>query len=133
MAPAIVGLHHLAVPVRDALRSSEWYEQVFGFALLLVEEEEDRVAAVSLEHPCGIELFLHQTEDQLRPWREFAAFALEFPDQPELIRWERWLTSQHVDHSGVRPAHLGWALDVTDPDGSRIQLHTRPLLTSDDR
>lgn len=67
-----------------------------------------------------------------RPWKEFAAFALEVPDHEELIQWERWLTSPQVDHTGVRPAHLGWALDATDPDGSRIQLHTRPLVSSDD-
>jgi catechol 2,3-dioxygenase-like lactoylglutathione lyase family enzyme len=133
MAPMIVGIHHVAVPARDALRTSGWYEHVFGFTCLLVEEEEDRVTAVALEHRCGIELFLHQTGDRLRPWPEFAVFALEVPDHEELLRWECWLTSQHVEHSGVRPAHLGWALDVIDPDGFRIQLHTRPLLSSDDR
>lgn len=49
--PKIAGLHHIAVAAKDAQRSGEWYERVFGFTRLLVEEEEDRVTDVMLEHP----------------------------------------------------------------------------------
>lgn len=130
--PEISGLHHVALPTADALGGGEWYERVLGFSWLLVKEEEDRVTAAALEHPSGVVLFLHQADERFQAWHAFAAFALAVPDREALSQWERWLDLQGIDHSGVRPAHLGWALDLTAPDGFRIQLHTRPLVSSDD-
>jgi catechol 2,3-dioxygenase-like lactoylglutathione lyase family enzyme len=130
--PGIDGLHHVAVPAADALSSSEWYEQVLGFSRFLIKEEEGGVLTVALRHPSGVVLFVHQGEP-LRPGRDaFAAFALEVPDRTGLKEWERWLTHRGADHSGVRPAHLGWTLDVMGPDGFPIQLHTREPVSADD-
>ncbi|MEV0402647.1 VOC family protein [Actinoallomurus sp. NPDC050550] len=130
--PEITGIHHIALPAADALNSGEWYERVLGFSRLLVEEEEDRVSSVALEHPSRIVLFLHQVDEGFQAWEDFAAFALEVPDHDALKQWEHRLTLHQVEHSGVRPAHLGWVLDLAAPDGFRIQLHTRPLVSSDD-
>lgn len=131
--PEITGLHHVALPATNALRSSEWYERVFGFSSVLVEEEENEVISVTLEHPSGIVLTLHQADDHVHAWEELAPLALEVSDQTQLARWDHWLTRHQITHSTMRPAHLGWALDVSGPDGFRIQLHTRPVLSGDDR
>lgn len=130
--PEIEGLHHVALPARDAVRSSGWYESVFGFFQLLVEEEEDRISSVTLGHPSGVLLVLHQMDGVGGYPERFAGLAFKVPDRAGLDAWERWLTDHQVAHSGVRPAHLGWALDVIGPDGVRIQLHTRERLSSDD-
>jgi len=37
-----------------------------------------------------------------------------------------------AERSGPRQAHLGWALDVIDPYGLRIQLHTQEAVSADD-
>jgi catechol 2,3-dioxygenase-like lactoylglutathione lyase family enzyme len=129
--PQITGLHHLALPTTDPVRSAEWYERVFGFSRILVEEEEDRVTAVVLEHLSGVLLVLHQADGPLRGWPDLAVFALTVT-AGELGEWVRHLSALGVQHSPPREAHLGSALDVTGPDGFRIQLHTRENLSADD-
>ena len=37
-----------------------------------------------------------------------------------------------AQYSSPRQAHLGWALDVTDPSGLRLQLHTYEAISVDD-
>ena len=48
-------------------RRSDWYERVFGFDAwqrgVLIEEEEDCVSMVMLEHPEGMPLCVHQSPD----------------------------------------------------------------------
>src|SRR5258708_15298617 len=130
--PDIIGLHHLSLLAVDAVRSGEWYERVLGFNRILVEEDEDGVTAVAVEHPCGIVLFVHQCSQRLPLPRESAVFALSVRDLEGLTEWTRYLAALGVAHSPPRLAHLGWALDVTGPDGVRFQLHTHETLSSDD-
>jgi len=40
----------VSLPVVDVLGSSDRYERVFGYFRVLIEETEDRVTAVMLEH-----------------------------------------------------------------------------------
>ncbi len=56
--PDIVGLHHRSLPASDCVISSDWYERVPGFIRVLVEEEEDAVTAVALQHTCDVLLYL---------------------------------------------------------------------------
>ena len=46
--------------------------------------------------------------------------------------WDERLAELGAQHSGPRQAHLGWALDVIDPSGLRIQLHTYEAISADD-
>jgi len=64
----IAGFHHVSLPATDAERSADWYERVFGFECVLVQEEEDRVKAVMLEHPAGMLLSVHQSPDLVTRW-----------------------------------------------------------------
>jgi catechol 2,3-dioxygenase-like lactoylglutathione lyase family enzyme len=54
--PMLTGLNHVTVPTSDPLAASDWYVQVFDFAALLMEEHENEVVAVLLQHPCGARL-----------------------------------------------------------------------------
>ena len=45
----ICGFHHVSLPASDLGRSGDWYERVFGFQRVLIEEDEDRVTMVVLE------------------------------------------------------------------------------------
>jgi catechol 2,3-dioxygenase-like lactoylglutathione lyase family enzyme len=131
----ISGYHHVSLPVADALGSSDWYERVFGFVRVLIEETEDRVTAVMLEHPSGIFLYLHYAPEGLCGWHGPAtgAAVLSFRvADADLAVWDKHLTELGVEHSGPHQAHLGWALDVNDPDGTRIQLHTRETISAED-
>lgn len=132
----ICGFHHVSLPARDLDRSADWYESVFGFERVLIEEEEDRVTMVMLEHPEGMLLCLHQAPDLDPVWHELqgtaAVLGFRVTSVADLALWDRRLTELGAEHSSPREAHLGWALDVVDPSGLRIQLHTREAISADD-
>ena len=122
--PLLVGLHHVTVPASDPLAASDWYVRVFDFVALLVEERENEVSAVLLQHPCGARLMLRSSADPLAALRGYPLFSLSVANHDELLRWAGHLTTLDVEHNGVHQAHLGWAVTVTGPDLVHIQLHT---------
>jgi hypothetical protein len=112
------------VPARDPLAASDWYVRVFDFVALLVEERENEVTAVLLQHRCGARLMLRSAAEPSARLRDYPLFGLSVANHDELLRWVEHLTTLNVEHSGVHQAHLGWAVTVTGPDQVRIQLHT---------
>ena len=122
--PRLTGVHHVTVPTSDPLAGTDWYVQVFGFTALLMEESENEVAAVLLQHPCGVRLLLRRAAAPLPALRGFPLFGLTVPSFTELQHWEEHLSSSEVEHSAVHQAHPGWAVTVTGPDLVRIQLQT---------
>jgi len=132
----ICGFHHVSLPASDLDRSSDWYERVFGFRRVLIEEDEDRVTMVMLEHPEGMLLCLHQSPDLSRAWHgpgsTVAVLSFRVASRAALVAWDKRLAELGAPHSGPRQAHLGWALDVTDASGLRIQLHTYEAISADD-
>jgi catechol 2,3-dioxygenase-like lactoylglutathione lyase family enzyme len=130
--PTFVGVHHVVVPVTDIERSRDWYEAVLGFRTVVDEEVEDRLAEVTLEHPTGgIVVCLSAAPERAHALAGFSPVSLTVASESELARWENHFTTIGVQHSKSRDAHLGWALDVTDPDGILIQLHTREGVSAD--
>jgi catechol 2,3-dioxygenase-like lactoylglutathione lyase family enzyme len=132
----ICGFHHVSLPASDLDRSSDWYERVFSFRRVLIEEDEDRVTMVMLEHPEGMLLCLHQPPDLGRAWHGLgsavAVLSFRVASRADLTAWDKRLAELETEHSGPRQAHLGWALDVIDPSGLRIQLHTYETISADD-
>ena len=126
------GLHHVRVPVSDVLRSRDWYMEVLGFEPMLDYEEEDRVVGVALEHPTGLTLGLHLAPERAAAMRGFAVVALAVSTREDLEHWVARLDAARVEHSEVKPGHLGWCLDVVDPDGVLVQLHTADEPSVDD-
>jgi catechol 2,3-dioxygenase-like lactoylglutathione lyase family enzyme len=132
----ISGFHHVTLPARDLDRSGDWYERVFGFQRVLIEEDEDRVTMVLLEHPEGMLLCLHQPLGPSPAWHGLgsavAMLSFRVASRADLVRWDGRLTELGAEHSSPRQAHLGWALDVIDPSGLRVQLHTFEAVSADD-
>jgi hypothetical protein len=122
--PLLTGVHHVAVPTTDPLACGDWYVRVFDFAALLIEERENEVVAVLLQHPCGVRLLLRRAAAPLAGLREYPLFGLTVPSYTELQHWVEHLTTFDVEHSAVHQAHRGWAVTVTGPDLVRIQLQT---------
>lgn len=61
-----------------------------------------------------------------------AVLSFRVASRAELMLWENRLADLGVEHSRPRPAHLGWAMDVIDLSGLRIQLHAREAISADD-
>jgi catechol 2,3-dioxygenase-like lactoylglutathione lyase family enzyme len=131
--PNITGLHHVSLPAADVARSSDWYERVFGFVPILMEEDEDAVTMIVLEHQSGVLLCLRLAPGPIPAGSTTGGAAVSFlvNSKDDLIAWQLRLTELGVEHSGPRNAHLGWALDIAGPDGLRVQLHTREELSAE--
>jgi catechol 2,3-dioxygenase-like lactoylglutathione lyase family enzyme len=132
----ICGFHHVSLPASDLDRSGDWHERVFGFQRVLIEEDEDRITMVMLEHPEGMLLCLDQSPDLDRAWHGIGSavtvLGFRVASRADLVAWDKRLAELGAEHSGPRQAHLGWALDVIDPSGLRIQLHTYETISADD-
>ena len=122
--PLLVGVHHVTVPASDPLAARDWYAWVFDFAAVLIEERENEVTAVLLQHPCGVRLLLRHAAEPLGALRGYPLFGLSVASHDELLSWVEHLNTFDVAHSGVHQAHLGWAVTVIGPDQVHIQLHT---------
>ena len=133
--PDILGLHHLSLPASDCVLSSDWYERVLGFSRVLVEEEEDTVTTVALQHTCEVMLYLRLDRRGTNAMNSgachgpFLSFSVR--SRRDLDDWSEWLTAQGVEHSAPREVHLGWAVDIEGPDDLLIQLHTHERLSAD--
>jgi catechol 2,3-dioxygenase-like lactoylglutathione lyase family enzyme len=123
--PAFVtGLHHVRIPVRDAWRSRDWYVDVLGCTALMDLEVENGVVGVVLRHPCGSVIGLHNDPDRAAALSDFAVLGFSVVDRGALEQLGRELLRRGVHHHGVREGHLGWYLDVPDPDGILVRFHT---------
>ena len=129
----ITGLHHVSLPAADVVRSSDWYERVLGFVPILMEEDEDVVTMIVMEHQCHVLLYLRLAPGQIPApaMTEGASVSFLVDSKDDLISWDLRLTELGAEHSGPRDAHLGWALDIAGPDGLRIELHTHEELSAD--
>jgi catechol 2,3-dioxygenase-like lactoylglutathione lyase family enzyme len=130
--PTFVGLHHVRLPVSDVMRSRDWYTDVLGFEPRLTVEEEDHVVGIVVGHPCGITLGLHHAPSLARVLRGFCSVALSVGDFDDLVQWCTRLDSLDVRHSAPTEGHLGSYIEVPDPDGHIIELHTIGQATAAD-
>jgi catechol 2,3-dioxygenase-like lactoylglutathione lyase family enzyme len=123
--PLIVGVHHVRLPVSKVLESRDWYIDLFGFEPVLAFEEEERVVGVVLEHPCGITLGLHCEPERAIALSGFSAVAFCVGGHEELEAWGAHLDLIGVARSRMIDSHVGWSIQVSDPDKIVVQLHTR--------
>jgi catechol 2,3-dioxygenase-like lactoylglutathione lyase family enzyme len=130
--PTITGVHHVKVPVGDVLRSRDWYVDVLGFAPVLDFEEEDRLSGVALQHPCGFTIGLHLDPARAAVLCGFPTVALCAGDGDDLMDWLAYLDERGIEHSPVLEGHLGLFIQLEDPDGLLVQLHTKGQPAADE-
>jgi len=112
------------VPVSDVMRSRDWYIDVLGFRPCLSVESEESVVGVVVDHPSGLAVGLHYDPSLAEALRGFSSIALSIGTDEDLTRWCARLDALGVGHSAPMQGHLGWYVEVPDPDGLVIQLHT---------
>jgi len=121
---SIIGVYHVRLPVSDVLLSRDWYASVLGFEAVLDFEEEDRLVGVALKHPSGVRLGLHLEPHRAPALRGFVVLSLRVSTQADLEAWGAHFRRLGVEHSVIAAGHPGFALEVADPDGICVQLHT---------
>jgi catechol 2,3-dioxygenase-like lactoylglutathione lyase family enzyme len=128
---SILGVHHVNLPVSDLLRSRDWYCDAFGFEPVLDYEEEDRLVGVVLKLSAGDGVHLHAQPELAVALRGFTILSLSVQDKVALEGWASRFDELGVEHSPVLAGHMGWLLQVADPDGLWVQLHTVGQPTAD--
>ena len=122
---AVTGLHHVKLPVTDVVRSSDWYQRAFDFSCEVEFPENGRLLGVALRSP-GSDLRLALREDPRRAaaLAGFDTVCLAVGTRADLDELLARLDSRGVDHGEPVTGHRGDAVDVPDPDGHLVRLHT---------
>lgn len=130
--PAITGIHHLSLSVRDAAASEEFYTKLFGFVRVLeLPDVEGRGSKLVLADPATgtiVGFSVHQTNDgvafsEFRTGLDHVAFGVAKSD---LEDWVARLDELGIDHSEIRDTGVGHLVTFRDPDNVQIELWATP-------
>jgi glyoxylase I family protein len=118
--PALSGLHHVALTVRDRDVSARWYHDVLGFEELFREDAPDRLGCVMQGEGgvVGVVQFVPGRDEPFDPHRlglDHLAFAV--PTREAMDEWAAALLAAGVQHSGVIDVGARSILNFKDPDG----------------
>jgi glyoxylase I family protein len=134
-APAITGIHHFSVTVRDIESSAAWYQRVFRAQRVPMtfphyEREDTGYGVLLLEPRSGLAIGLHTNTgnngvpfDEAQTGLDHVGFNVAGRD--ELEAWTRWLDELAIEHSGIRTGNepLPFATVVfRDPDNIQLEL-----------
>jgi catechol 2,3-dioxygenase-like lactoylglutathione lyase family enzyme len=124
--PALAGVHHLKLPVRDLARSRAWYESRLGYQLQLEFVEEGELRGITLGHPAGgPDLGLRLDPERAAAAAGFDYFAIGVPCEADIRALADRLTALGEEHAGVHWATIGWILPLLhDPDGHEVRFYT---------
>lgn len=130
--PAITGIAHVELSVRDLDASTVWYGDVLGMKPVWdgADEAQGIVARALREPASGIVLALTQHRaassapfDPRRPGLDHLSFAVA--DRDELRAWEQRLATLGVDYTALEEWSHGAAVTARDPDGIAIEFYVR--------
>ena len=127
--PAITGVAHAELSVRDLDVSSAWYCRLLGAREVFREpnEAEDLVACAILEPRSGMVLaftqHLHPTEgpfDVRRVGLDHLAFGVA--DEAALRAWQAALDELGIPNSGIQDIRYAKSITFADPDGIPLEV-----------
>jgi catechol 2,3-dioxygenase-like lactoylglutathione lyase family enzyme len=122
--PPLAGLYCIRIPVRDVWASRDFYVEVLGCEAVLDAEDESSVTGVVVYHPSGVTIGLHLDPARAKVMSGFAPLTLRTWNRGDLEEWSDWLDSVGAAHRDLAYGEPGWFLDVLDPDGIVIRLHS---------
>jgi len=124
--PALAGVHHLKLPVRDLARSRDWYASRLGYAVAIEFVEGGKLVGYALRHPNGgPDLALRLDPARAAAAAGFDYFSIGVPSKAAIDRLAGRLSAQGEAHGGVHFASIGWILPVLhDPDGHDFRFYT---------
>jgi glyoxylase I family protein len=123
----LLGVHHVALTVRDCDASAAWYASVLGFDEVFREDADGRRACIVRSPDGSIVLGVGEHDDggdqPFDPRRlGLDHLALTVGSRAALDEWAQRLTDAGVKHSGVIDIPIGAILNFKDPDGLALAL-----------
>ena len=124
MTPAILGLSHVSLSVRDRDGAKHFWVDVLGFEL--IDEQPhycfvfDRATSLAITMTDHDQTVLG-TFDEHNPGLDHLAYAV--PDVESLLSWEQRLDSHGVAHSPIVETDAGHHLNLRAPDNVPIELY----------
>lgn len=124
-AGTVSGLHHVKLPVSDVERSAEWYGRAFGFLPVWELREDGELRGAALRHPdSGLQLALRRDPERAAALAGFDVLCLAVGTRRDLDAVLDRLDERGVNHGSPIAGRGGDAVDVPDPDGQLVRLHT---------
>lgn len=122
---AVSGMHHVKLPVRDVERSVQWYRRAFDFTTAWELSEDGELRGAALRHPdSGLQLALRRDPARAAALAGFDTLCFAVGTRSDLDAVLARLDERGVDHGSPFPGRGGDAVDVPDPDGHLVRLHT---------
>ena len=130
MDETLLGIHHVAINVRNVERSVQWYTEVLGFEPLFPYDTDEFTRRI-LRHDSGVVLGItkhnHADADtefsERRTGLDHIAFAVA--SQADLEGWVARLDAADVTHSGIAitPATGSALIAFRDPDNIQLEMY----------
>jgi catechol 2,3-dioxygenase-like lactoylglutathione lyase family enzyme len=121
----VSGLHHVKLPVTDVERSRQWYCRAFDFTCTLEFHEEGRLVGVGLRSPKGdVGLALREDPVRAAALAGFDTVCLAVGSRDDLDQLLARLDARAIAHGTPVVGRGGDAVDVPDPDGHLVRIHT---------
>lgn len=123
---AILGLHHIKIPVSDLVRSREWYERVFELEPLreFRDDEDGVVRGVSYRSKGELSVALREHPAAAKGFAGFDPFAIMLRGRADIEHWAARLDELGISHSPVVTAPIGYIMSFDDPDGLQLRFYT---------
>lgn len=131
--PAITGIAHVELSVRDLERSVAWYTRVLSAReIWRGSSDEYGISACAIYEPNSRMVFAltcHNEQDPesfspRRPGLDHVSFGVA--DRTALESWCEWLDDLGVEHSAIQDDHMPPSVTFRDPDGIALELSYTP-------
>lgn len=128
-APALSGISHLSLSIRDLDASVAFYRDILGLTVFVEPYDGEVFAgrqALLLAGRVVVGLQQHDANegvpfDPTRTGLDHLSFHVA--SREELDAWSAWLDDGDVEHSEVKQVgDLGWMIELRDPDGIQLEL-----------
>jgi glyoxylase I family protein len=130
--PDFPGLAHVAVTVKDAETSGQWYRQLLGSDPVLDEHTDAGFRHLVWMLDGGTLFGIHQHERGV-PDERFTEFRVgldhvgfSVASRAELEKWVGRLNELGISHGGIVDAGYGSGLSFRDPDGIALEFFAPP-------